>query len=57
MDVVGKDGGGPPVLSVRADKLASYRVLVSAPRNARDGAATPFASTMTDTAAAAKAAE
>ena len=49
IDVVGMDFQGDPVLDVRADKLASYRVFVTAPREILKGSSTPIHFTVTDT--------
>ena len=46
--VVGRDLEGAPELGVKADKLASYRVLVSAPRESLRGASTPIVFLVTD---------
>jgi cytochrome c oxidase accessory protein FixG len=49
IDVVGLDFQGDPVLDVGADKLASYRVFVTAPRETLKGSSTPVHFTVTDT--------
>jgi len=48
--VVGRDGAGAPMLPVPADRLASYRVLVSAPVDVLKGQSTPIVFLLTDTA-------
>ena len=43
ISVVGRDEAtGDPLLTVKADRLASYRVFVSAPTAALDGESTPI---------------
>jgi cytochrome c oxidase accessory protein FixG len=48
--VVGRDEtDGPPILSVAPDQLASYRLFLSAPRDALAGTSTPIRFVVTDT--------
>ncbi len=49
IDVVGLESEGPPVLRVKADKLAAYRVFLSAPRESLIDESVPIVFRVTDT--------
>ncbi len=56
INVVGQESGGGLLLTAKADRLASYRVFVSAPRKSLEDESTPIGFVLTDTLDGAQAA-